>query len=207
MQTQRGFTTKQYTLHAYLTSTLLPAGKFLRVCIGSIRKSAERAVSRCAEQVSLRHSTDRKSSETRESEKKGQKANKFQINGKDSKAKGYLKGSCVKDGSGGKVVSGTVEPKVNKINNVIPANIKSLPGKESVVKPFINGDIVMEEFGEQNTAETNSYSLSSSDAKGNHQDGLYTLPSTKESASAQVIKPSAPLWLLHSSSFFPQNVP
>ncbi|XP_031210310.1 nucleosome-remodeling factor subunit BPTF isoform X6 [Mastomys coucha] len=160
--------------------------------LGQHQKPEERAVNRCSEQVSLRHSTDRKSSETRESEKKVQKANKFQINGKDSKAKGYLKGSCVKDGSGGKVVSGTVEPKVNKINNVIPANNKSLPGKESVVKPFINGDIVMEEFGEQNTAETNSYSLSSSDAKGNHQDGLYTLPSTKESASAQVIKPSAP---------------
>lgn len=155
-------------------------------------KPEERAVNRCTDQVSLRHSVDRKNSEPRESEKKGQKANKFQINGKDSKAKGYLKGPGTKDGSDGKVVSSAVEPKVNNINKVIPGNTKSLAGKESAAKPFINGDIIMEELSEQNTSETNSYSLSSSDAKGNHQDGLHTLPSTKESASTQVITPRAP---------------
>lgn len=160
--------------------------------LGQHQKPEERAVNRCADQVSLRHSADRKNSEARESEKRGQKANKFQINGKDSKAKGYLKGPGMKDVSDGKVMSGAVEPKVNNINKVIPGNIKSLAGKESAVKPFVNGDIIMEEFSEQNTSETNSYSLSSSDAKGNHQDGLHTLPSTKDSASTQVIIPPAP---------------
>ncbi|XP_021069138.1 nucleosome-remodeling factor subunit BPTF isoform X9 [Mus pahari] len=160
--------------------------------LGQHQKPEERAVNRCTDQVSLRHGTDRKNSEPRESEKKGQKANKFQINGKDSKAKGYLKGPGMKDGSDGKVVSSAVEPKVNNINKVIPGNTKSLAGKESAAKPFINGDIIMEELSEQNTSETNSYSLSSSDAKGNHQDGLHTLPSTKESASTQVIMPPAP---------------
>ncbi|XP_028636492.1 nucleosome-remodeling factor subunit BPTF isoform X10 [Grammomys surdaster] len=160
--------------------------------LGQHQKSEERAFNRCTDQGSLRHSIDRKNSETRESEKKGQKTNKFQINGKDSKAKGYPKGLGMKDGSDSKVLSGTVEPKVNNINKVIPGNIKSLAGKEPAVKPFINGDVIMEEFSEQNTSDTNSYSLSSSDAKGNHQDGLHTLPFTKESASTQVIIPPAP---------------
>ncbi|XP_076791698.1 nucleosome-remodeling factor subunit BPTF isoform X6 [Arvicanthis niloticus] len=160
--------------------------------LGQHQKPEERAVNRCTDQVILRHSTDRKNSEARESEKKAQKTNKFQINGKDSKAKGHLKGSGMKDGSDGKAGSATVEPKVNNINKVIPGNVKSLAGKESAVKPFVNGDIIMEEFSEQNTSETNSCSLSSSDAKGNHQDGLHTLPFTKESASTQVIIPPAP---------------
>ncbi|XP_021031214.1 nucleosome-remodeling factor subunit BPTF isoform X5 [Mus caroli] len=160
--------------------------------LGQHQKPEERAVNRCTDQVSLRHSTDRKNSDPRESEKKGQKANKFQINGKDSKAKGHLKGPGTKGGSDGNIVRSAVEPKANNINKAIPGNTKSLPGKESAAKPFINGDIIMEELSEQNTSETNSNSLSSSDAKGNHQDGLHALPSTKEAASTQVVIPPAP---------------
>ncbi|CAH6776329.1 Bptf [Phodopus roborovskii] len=159
---------------------------------GQHQKPDERPVNKCTDQISLKHATDKRNNENRESEKKGQKANKLQINGKDSKAKGYLKGQCMKDGSEGKVVSGTVEPKVNNINKVISGNVKSLTVKESAVKPFVNGDIIMEDFNEQNCSETNLHSLSSSDAKGNHQDSLHTLPSTKESDSTQVIIPPAP---------------
>nr|XP_015849712.1 nucleosome-remodeling factor subunit BPTF isoform X8 [Peromyscus maniculatus bairdii] len=158
---------------------------------GQHQKLDERPVNKCTDQISLKHTTDRKNNDNRESEKKGHKANKFQINGKDSKAKGFLKGQCLKDGSEGKVVSGPAEPKVNNISKVIPGNIKSLAVKESAVKPFVNGDIIMEDFNEQNTSETNSHSLSSLDAKGNHQDSLHTLPSTKESDSTQVtIRPA-----------------
>ncbi|XP_051014885.1 nucleosome-remodeling factor subunit BPTF isoform X4 [Acomys russatus] len=159
---------------------------------GQHQKLDERPVNKCTDQASLKHTTDKKSNDNRESEKKGQKANKFQINGKDSKAKGYLKGQCVKDGSDGKVLSGTIEPKVNNINKVIHGNVKSLAVKESAVKPFVNGDVVMEDFNEQNSSETNSHSLSSSDAKGNHQDRLHSLPSTKESDSTQVSVPPVP---------------
>ncbi|XP_035311378.1 nucleosome-remodeling factor subunit BPTF isoform X7 [Cricetulus griseus] len=159
---------------------------------GQHQKPDERPVNKCTDQISLKHATDKRNNENRESEKKGQKANKFQINGKDSKAKGYLKGQYMKDSSEGKVVSGTVEPKVNNINKVIPGNVKSLAIKESAVKPFVNGDIIMEDFNEQNSSETNLCSLSSSDAKGNHQDSLHTLPSTKETDSTQVTIPPAP---------------
>ncbi|XP_052615610.1 nucleosome-remodeling factor subunit BPTF isoform X9 [Peromyscus californicus insignis] len=159
---------------------------------GQHQKLDERPVNKCTDQISPKHTTDRKNNDNRESEKKGHKANKLQINGKDSKAKGYLKGQCLKDGSEGKVVSGPVEPKVNNISKVIPGNVKSLAVKESAVKPFVNGDIIMEDFNEQNSSETNSHSLSSLDAKGNHQDSLHTLPSTKESGSAQVTMRPAP---------------
>ncbi|XP_055448044.1 nucleosome-remodeling factor subunit BPTF isoform X1 [Psammomys obesus] len=157
------------------------------------QKLDERPVNKCTDQTSLKHTTDKKNNENRESEKKGQKANKFQINGKESKTKGYLKGQCVKDGSDSKAVSGTAEPKVNNINKAIPGNVKSLAVKESAVKPFVNGDVIMEDFNEQNScSETNSHSLSSSDAKGNHQDDLHVLLATKAPDSTQVTIPPAP---------------
>ncbi|XP_005350484.1 nucleosome-remodeling factor subunit BPTF isoform X6 [Microtus ochrogaster] len=159
--------------------------------IGQHQKLDERSVNKCVGQVSLKHIIDKKNNENRNSEKKGQKANKFQVNGKDSKVKGFLKGQCAKDGSEGKAVNVTVEPKVNNVNKVIPGNIKSLAVKESAVKPFVNGDISMEDFNEQNSSETNSHLLSPSDAKGNHQDSLHTLPTTKESDSTQVTIPPA----------------
>lgn len=160
--------------------------------IGQHQKLDERSVNKCVGQVSLKHITDKKNNDNRDSEKKGQKANKFQINGKDSKAKGYLKGQCAKDGSEGKAVNVTIEPKVNNVNKVIPGNVKSLAVKESAVKPFVNGDIIMEDFNEQNSSESNLNLLSPSDAKGNHQESLHTLPSTKESDSTQVTIPPAP---------------
>ncbi|MEJ1284036.1 bromodomain PHD finger transcription factor [Cricetulus griseus] len=164
--------------------------------MGSVEPSkcelVPKSTENCEDKLQGKHATDKRNNENRESEKKGQKANKFQINGKDSKAKGYLKGQYMKDSSEGKVVSGTVEPKVNNINKVIPGNVKSLAIKESAVKPFVNGDIIMEDFNEQNSSETNLCSLSSSDAKGNHQDSLHTLPSTKETDSTQVTIPPAP---------------
>lgn len=160
--------------------------------IGQHQKLDERSVNKCVGQVSLKHITDKKNNDNRDSEKKGQKANKFQINGKDSKAKGYLKGQCAKDGSEGKAVNVTIEPKVNNVNKVIPGNVKSLTVKESSVKPFVNGDIIMEDFNEQNSSESNLHLLSPSDAKGNHQESLHTLSSTKESDSTQVTIPPAP---------------
>uniref|UniRef100_A0A452UVQ7 Bromodomain PHD finger transcription factor n=1 Tax=Ursus maritimus TaxID=29073 RepID=A0A452UVQ7_URSMA len=150
------------------------------------QKLEERSVNKCIDQVNLKSSTDKKNNENRESEKKGQKASTFQINGKDNKPKTYLKGECLKEVSESKVVSGDIEPKLNNINKIIPENdIKSLTAKESAVKPFMNGDVIMEDFNEKNNLETKSY-------------GLETLPPTKESESAHTTMP--PLSCPESSS-------
>lgn len=150
------------------------------------QKLEERPVNKCIDQINLKSSTDKKNNENREFEKKGQKASTFQINGKDNKPKVYLKGECLKEISESKVVSGDVEPKVNNINKIIPGkDIKPLTINESAVKPFMNGDVVMEDFNEKNNLETKSCLLRSSGAEGSYQDGLETLPSAKESESAQ----------------------
>uniref|UniRef100_A0A8C7A7C9 Bromodomain PHD finger transcription factor n=1 Tax=Neovison vison TaxID=452646 RepID=A0A8C7A7C9_NEOVI len=155
------------------------------------QKLEERTVNKCIDQVNLKSSTDKKNNENRESEKKGQKAGTFQINGKDNKPKTYLKGECLKDISESKVVSGDIEPKLNNINKLIPENdIKPLTAKESAVKPFMNGDVIMEDFNEKNNLETKSCLRRSSDGEGDYQDGLETLPSTKEWESAHTTMPS-----------------
>lgn len=105
----------------------------------------------------------------------------------------------MKEISESKVASGDVEPKVNNINKIMPGNdIKSLTVKESAVKPFMNGDVIMEDFSEKSNLETKSCLLRSSDAEGDFQDGLETLPSTKESESTHTTIP--PLSCSESSS-------
>lgn len=163
------------------------------------QKLEERSVNKCIDQVNPKSSTDKKNNENRESERKGQKASPFQINGKDNKSKVYLKGECLKEISETKVVSGDVEPKLNNINKIIPENdIKSLSVKDSAVKPFMNGDVIMEDFNEKNNVETKPCLLRSSDAGSNYQDGLATLPSTKESEGVHTATP--PLSCPESSS-------
>nr|XP_053767976.1 nucleosome-remodeling factor subunit BPTF isoform X12 [Desmodus rotundus] len=150
----------------------------------------EQPVNKCIDQINLNSSTDKKNNANRESQKKGQKASTFQINGKDNKPKVYLKGECLKEISESKVVSGDVEPKVNNINKIIPENdIKSLTVKESAVKPFMNGDVIMEDFNEKNSLEAKSCLPRSSDAEGDYQDVPETLPLTKESERAQTTTP------------------
>ncbi|XP_059936470.1 nucleosome-remodeling factor subunit BPTF isoform X12 [Mesoplodon densirostris] len=154
------------------------------------QKLEERPLNKRIDQINLKSVTDKKNNENRESEKKGQKASTFQINGKDNKPKIYLKGECLKDISESKVGSCDVEPKVNNINKIIPENdIKSLTVKESAVKPFMNGDVIMEDFNEKNNSETKSCLLRSSDTEGDYRDRLVTLPSTKESEGTQATTP------------------
>ncbi|XP_040100883.1 nucleosome-remodeling factor subunit BPTF isoform X15 [Oryx dammah] len=154
------------------------------------QKLEERPLNKCIDQNSLKSVTDKKNNENRESDKKGQKASTFQINGKDNKATVYLKGECMRDISESKIGSGDIEPKVNNINKIIPENdIKPLTVKESTVKPFMNGDVIMEDFNEKNNLETKSRLLRSSDAEGDYHDSLETLPSTRESESAQATMP------------------
>lgn len=68
-----------------------------------------------------------------------------------------------------KVVSGNVELKVNNINKIIFENdIKLLIVKEFVVRLFINGDVIMEDFNERNSFEIKLYLLSFLDVEGNY---------------------------------------
>uniref|UniRef100_A0A287D075 Bromodomain PHD finger transcription factor n=1 Tax=Ictidomys tridecemlineatus TaxID=43179 RepID=A0A287D075_ICTTR len=166
-------------------------------------KLEERPVNKCIDQINLKNITDKRNSENRESEKKSQKTSTFQINGKDNKPKVCLKGECLKEVSESKIISGNVEPKVNNINKIIPENdIKSLTVKQSGVKPFINGDVIMEDFNEKNNSDTKSRVLSSSAGAGNYQDSLEALPSsTKESDSTE---PPSPLPSCPGSSSFNQ---
>ncbi|XP_012893380.1 PREDICTED: nucleosome-remodeling factor subunit BPTF isoform X4 [Dipodomys ordii] len=155
------------------------------------QSSEERPMNKCADQANLKNITDKRNSENRESERKGPKST-FQINGKDKKAKIYSKGDCLKEIPESKVVSGNAESRVNNVNKIIPENdIKPLTVKEPSMKPFINGDVIMEELSEKNNLETNSRVPSSSEAEGNYQDSLKSLPSTKESDSTQMTPPSS----------------
>nr|XP_010595325.1 nucleosome-remodeling factor subunit BPTF isoform X13 [Loxodonta africana] len=156
-------------------------------------KLEERPVNKRIDQINLKNTTDKKNNENRESEKKGQKASTFQINGKDNKPKAYLKGECMKENSESKIRSGDVGPKVNNTKKIVPeSDAASLTIKESAVKPLMNGDVIMEDFNEKNNVGTRSCFLSSSDAEGDYQDSLETLPSTKESERAPTPTPPPP---------------
>nr|XP_045014503.1 nucleosome-remodeling factor subunit BPTF isoform X2 [Jaculus jaculus] len=149
------------------------------------RKLEEPPVNKCIDQVNLKNNTDKRNNE---SEKKGQKTNAFQINGKD-KSEGYLKGECLKGTSESKAGSCVVEPKVNSINKTIPGKSKSLAVKEPATKPLINGDVIMEEFNEKSSLVTSSHLQCSSGDGGDNREHLESLPSTKESDSTQITTP------------------
>ncbi|KAM6164893.1 nucleosome-remodeling factor subunit BPTF isoform 1-T1 [Rhynchocyon petersi] len=149
-------------------------------------KVEERQVNKCVDQINLKDSSDKKKNENREPEKKGQKASAFQINGKDNKSKVYLKRECLKEISEGD----DLEPKVNNINKIVPEkDTKSLTVKDSVVRPLMNGDVIMEDSNEKNNFGTRSRLLSSSDTEGDYQDSFETLPSTKDSENAHSTTP------------------
>ncbi|XP_012588436.1 PREDICTED: nucleosome-remodeling factor subunit BPTF [Condylura cristata] len=153
------------------------------------QKLEERTVNKCIDQVNLKSITDKRNNENRESERKGQKASSFQMNGKDNKPKVYLKGECVKEITENKVVSGDVESKVNNINNVVPEHdTKSLTTKDSPGKPFMNGDVIMEDLNENNL-EAKSCLLRSAGAEGDHQDSRKALTSARGTVSAPPTTP------------------
>ncbi|XP_006886336.1 PREDICTED: nucleosome-remodeling factor subunit BPTF [Elephantulus edwardii] len=138
-----------------------------------------RQVSKCVDQINLKNITDKKNNENRESEKKGQKGSAFQINGKDTKPKAYLKeiSECA-----------NVEPKVNNISKIVPEkDAKSLTVKDSPAKPLMNGDVIMEDSNEKKNLGTRF--LGSSDPERDCQDGLETMLSTQDSEGAQTSTP------------------
>lgn len=156
---------------------------------GPQKNLEERPVNKCIDQVNLKNTTDKRNNENRESDKKGQKASALQMNGNE-KAKVHLKSESLKDVCESKVVVGNVERKVNNINKIIPENdIKSLTVKESTVKPFINGDVIMEDCNEKVISETKSHLPSSLDTENNYRDSTGSLPPTKECDHIQTTAP------------------
>ncbi|XP_075418207.1 nucleosome-remodeling factor subunit BPTF isoform X3 [Tenrec ecaudatus] len=153
-------------------------------------KLDERPVTKCTDQVNLKSTAEKRKNDSRESEKKGQRASAFQINGKDNKPKVYPKGECLREITEGKVASCDAGPKVNNRSKAIPENdSKSLTVKDSAVKPFMNGDVIMEDFNEKNNLGTRSRLLSSSDAEGNFREGLEALPSPREEPQTAPARP------------------
>ncbi|XP_044528202.1 nucleosome-remodeling factor subunit BPTF [Gracilinanus agilis] len=146
----------------------------------------ESSVNKCLHQVNLKNMTDKKNSENGNTEKKGEKetATTFQINGKDNEFKVFSKDEYMKDISDIKIGTGSVEPKVNSIKTIPEHEIKPLI-KEAPVKPFMNGDVIMEDFNEKSNLNTKSCLLSSSDIDGKYQGNIENLTSVKGSKSMQ----------------------
>ncbi|XP_049634752.1 nucleosome-remodeling factor subunit BPTF isoform X3 [Suncus etruscus] len=149
------------------------------------QKLEEKPVNKCSDPVNLKNLADRKSFEHQESERRGQKASTFQVNGREHKPKGYLKGAPES-----KEVSCDVEPKINNINKAFPDNeTKTSTIKDDAVKPFMNGDVVMEELNENNNLETK---LRSAGGEGDSRESLEPVPPGRESGSEHPSMPPPP---------------
>ncbi|XP_009864164.1 PREDICTED: nucleosome-remodeling factor subunit BPTF [Apaloderma vittatum] len=102
--------------------------------------------------------TDKKNSKDEETETGLEKEKSaFQINGKDSDVKVLPNDGClVKDPCENRA-GGDIEPKVNNINKSIPEHeIKPFTFKESSVKPFMNGDIMIEDTKDKKPVDPKS---------------------------------------------------
>ncbi|XP_020856632.1 nucleosome-remodeling factor subunit BPTF isoform X2 [Phascolarctos cinereus] len=153
----------------------------------SQEQKLESSVNKCHHQINLKNIIDKKNSENGDTEKKGEKeiATTFQINGKDNEFKVFSKDEYVKEISDSKVGTGNVEPKVNSIKTIPEHEIKPLIVKEAPVKPFMNGDVIMEDFNEKSNLNTKSCLLSSSDIDGKYQGNVENLTSIKGPKSMQ----------------------
>ncbi|XP_075626896.1 nucleosome-remodeling factor subunit BPTF isoform X18 [Balearica regulorum gibbericeps] len=116
-------------------------------------------INKYLDQTNLNSVTDKKSNKETEADLE---KSAFQMNGKDNDIKVLSNDDClVKDTCEAKA-GGDIEPKVNNINKSIPEHeIKPLTFKESSVKPFMNGDIVIEDTKDKNNGDPKSHLHSS----------------------------------------------
>ncbi|XP_074116656.1 nucleosome-remodeling factor subunit BPTF isoform X7 [Sminthopsis crassicaudata] len=147
----------------------------------------ESSVNKCHHQIHLKNIIDKKNSENGDTEEKGEKeiATTFQINGKDNEFKVFSKDEYMKEISDSKIGTTNVEPKVNSIKTIPEHEIKPLIAKETPVKPFMNGDVIMEDFNEKSNLNTKSCLLSSSDIDGKYQGDMEKETSLKGPKSMQ----------------------
>ncbi|KFQ34710.1 Nucleosome-remodeling factor subunit BPTF, partial [Merops nubicus] len=97
--------------------------------------------------------TDKKNNKDEETETQKEKS-AFQMNGKDNDIKVITKEDCLVKDTCETKAGGDIEPKVNNINKSVPEHeIKPFTFKESSVKPFMNGDIMVEDTKEKNNVD------------------------------------------------------
>ncbi|XP_019372105.1 PREDICTED: nucleosome-remodeling factor subunit BPTF [Gavialis gangeticus] len=134
-------------------------------------------INKCLDQMNLKGITDKKNNRNGETEtlEKDESA-AFQINGKDNEIKVLSNDECLLKDTCDTKVGSDIEPKVNNISKSIPEHeIKPLALKDSSVKPFMNGDITVQDTNEKNSLGTRSCSQSSMEV-GDESPGNLLLP-------------------------------
>ncbi|KFP39112.1 Nucleosome-remodeling factor subunit BPTF, partial [Chlamydotis macqueenii] len=130
---------------------------------GQELKVETNTINKYLDQTNLNSVTDKKNNKDEETETDLEKEKSaFQMNGKDNDIKVFSNDDCsVKDTCETKA-GGDIEPKVNNINKSVPEHeIKPLTFKESSVKPFMNGDIMIEDTKDKNNVDPESHLQSS----------------------------------------------
>uniref|UniRef100_A0A7M4FMY3 Bromodomain PHD finger transcription factor n=1 Tax=Crocodylus porosus TaxID=8502 RepID=A0A7M4FMY3_CROPO len=121
-------------------------------------------INKCLDQMNLKGITDKKNNRNGETETpvEKDKSAAFQINGKDNEIKVLSNDGCLMKDTSDTKAGSDIEPKVNNISKSIPEHeIKPLALKDSSVKPFMNGDITVQDANEKNSLGTRSCSQSS----------------------------------------------
>ncbi|KFW03043.1 Nucleosome-remodeling factor subunit BPTF, partial [Fulmarus glacialis] len=115
-------------------------------------------INKYLDQTNLNSVTDKKNNKDEETETALEKEKSaFQINGKDTDIKVLSNDDCLVKDTCETKAGGDIEPKVNNINKSIPEHeIKPLTFKESSVKPFMNGDIMIEDTKDKNNVDPKS---------------------------------------------------
>ncbi|XP_057274417.1 nucleosome-remodeling factor subunit BPTF isoform X8 [Pezoporus wallicus] len=120
------------------------------------KKMETRTITKYLDQTNLNSVTDKKNNKDEETET-GKEKSAFQMNGKDSDVKALPNDGCSVKGTCEAKAGGDTEPKVNNISKSIQEHeIKPLTFKESSVKPFMNGDITVEDTKDKNNVDAKS---------------------------------------------------
>lgn len=113
-------------------------------------------INKYLDQTNRNSITDKKNNKDEEAETDLEKS-AFQMNGKDNDIKVLSNDDCLGKDTCETKAGGDIEPKVNNINKSIPEHeIKPLTFKESSVKPFMNGDIMVEDTKDKNNVDPKS---------------------------------------------------
>ncbi|KFQ63866.1 Nucleosome-remodeling factor subunit BPTF, partial [Pelecanus crispus] len=111
-------------------------------------------INKYLDQTNLNSVADKKNNKDEETETDLEKS-AFQMNGKDNDIKVLSNDDCLVKGACETKAGGDIEPKVNNINKAIPEH-EIKPLKEPSVKPFMNGDIMIEDTKDKNNVDPNS---------------------------------------------------
>ncbi|KFV43365.1 Nucleosome-remodeling factor subunit BPTF, partial [Gavia stellata] len=130
---------------------------------GQELKVETNTINKYLDQTNLNSVTDKKNNKDEETETDLEKEKSaFQMNGKDNDIKVLSNDDCLVRDTCETKAGGDIEPKVNNINKSIPEHEKKpLTFKESSVKPFMNGDIMIEDTKDKSNVDPKSHLQSS----------------------------------------------